>query len=71
MNVSPYDIVSYFQADLVSKIDYFAPNMRAVLVKKDSVLTIMSSDFLSELLPIILMHVREVRRQSSSNACQS
>ncbi len=42
-----------------------------VSCSKDSMLTLRGSDTLSEALPIILIHLRQVMKYSSSNGCMS
>ena len=58
-------------ADMVSKKWEFCLKFESSSGRKDIVLTIWGSDTLSEELPIILIHLREVMKHSSSNDCMS
>ena len=59
------------QADLVSKIRYFCMKFESSFGRKDTVLTMMGSDALLDVLQILLIYPREVSEPSRSNICLS
>ena len=55
------------QADLVSKSRYFCLKFESSFGRKDTVLTMMESDGLLDVLQILLIYPREVSEPSRSN----
>ena len=58
-------------ADRVSENWIFCLKIDSFCGRKDTVFTIRGLDILSEALLIILIHLREVSKQSSSNGCMT
>ncbi len=59
------------RADMVSENWLDCLKFESIFDRKDTGLAIRGLDMLSEALPIILIHLREVRKHSSSNGCMS
>ena len=60
-----------FRADLVLNIGYVTWHFRGVLGRKDTVLTTRGSQISAEAILIILIHLQEVGKHSSSNGWMS
>ena len=71
MDACPYGTLSHFPCWSGAPNWLFCLKLGSSFVRKDTVLIIRRSNALSEALIIIVIHLWEVRKQSSSNGCLS
>ena len=71
MDVYPNTTSSHLSDCSGAQNEIFCFNIESTFGRKDTLLIIRGPDTLSEALEIILIHLREVRKHSSSNRCVS